>query len=309
MPSGEGQSLQRHRSTSTPNVHMVSTVGPAGTSIIEVGSVYSTLYNYTWTPGRQSHWKCCSKWSRQTADVNHLYLPVLKAKQYNMLRFFSFLGSAEIQQHIGYVNVVFLPIFHFVFNSKCFLKYCFLVLAGPEPSPKPSTSPPSSLGSPGRRPPKSPSEHKERKPSSSDDKKKVVCRLWPLAVYRPVHMERVTCAVMLHVMFQHRGGYRDSSYYWEVHSREVTIQKRIGAGSFGTVFKGKWHGDVAIKILKVTEPTPEQLQAFKNEMQVLRWEACLLVEPLCLIKTRSKGQPSAAVCRQVLVINRSLLCF
>uniref|UniRef100_A0AAQ4S0T3 non-specific serine/threonine protein kinase n=1 Tax=Gasterosteus aculeatus aculeatus TaxID=481459 RepID=A0AAQ4S0T3_GASAC len=129
MPSGEGQSLQRHRSTSTPNVHMVSTVGPAGTSIIEVGSVYSTL---------------------------------------------------------------------------------------------------------------------------------------------PVHMERVTCAVMLHVMFQHRGGYRDSSYYWEVHSREVTIQKRIGAGSFGTVFKGKWHGDVAIKILKVTEPTPEQLQAFKNEMQVLR---------------------------------------
>lgn len=69
---------------------------------------------------------------------------------------------------------------------------------------------------------------------------------------------------------QHRGGYRDSSYYWEVHSREVTVQQRIGAGSFGTVFKGKWHGDVAIKILKVTEPTPEQLQAFKNEMQVLR---------------------------------------
>lgn len=71
-------------------------------------------------------------------------------------------------------------------------------------------------------------------------------------------------------VFQHRGGYRDSSYYWEVHPREVTIQKRIGTGSFGTVFKGKWHGDVAVKILKVTEPTPEQLQAFKNEMQVLR---------------------------------------
>lgn len=64
--------------------------------------------------------------------------------------------------------------------------------------------------------------------------------------------------------------YRDSSYYWEVPSHQVTMQKRIGAGSFGTVFKGKWHGDVAIKILKVTEPTPEQLQAFRNEMQVLR---------------------------------------
>lgn len=40
-------------------------------------------------------------------------------------------------------------------------------------SPKPSTSPPH-LGSPGRKPHKSPSEPKERKQSSSDDKKKVV---------------------------------------------------------------------------------------------------------------------------------------
>uniref|UniRef100_A0A8C1YXA9 non-specific serine/threonine protein kinase n=1 Tax=Cyprinus carpio TaxID=7962 RepID=A0A8C1YXA9_CYPCA len=151
----DGQSLQRHRSTSTPNVHMVSTLEPGAAGFMEVRDR---------TRGS----------SRQ------------------------------------------------------------------ESSPKPSTSPPH-LGSPGRRPPKSPSEPKERKQSSSDDKKKV-----------------------------HRGGYRDSSYYWEVHSREVSMLKRIGAGSFGTVFKGKWHGDVAIKILKVTEPTPEQLQAFKNEMQVLR---------------------------------------
>ncbi|XP_004574268.1 serine/threonine-protein kinase A-Raf [Maylandia zebra] len=156
MSGGDGQSLQRHRSTSTPNVHMVSTLDPASAMIIE------------------------------------------EALKFN--------------------NTI-----------------------GPEPSPKPSTSPPSSFGSPGKKPPKSPSEPRERKPSSSDDKKKV-----------------------------HRGGNRDSSYYWEVHSREVNIQKRIGSGSFGTVFKGKWHGDVAIKILKVKEPTPEQLQAFKNEMQVLR---------------------------------------
>uniref|UniRef100_W5NAQ6 A-Raf proto-oncogene, serine/threonine kinase n=1 Tax=Lepisosteus oculatus TaxID=7918 RepID=W5NAQ6_LEPOC len=155
----DGQSLQRHRSTSTPNVYMVSSVDPS--------------------------------------TVEFLFQDALK--------------------------------------SNC--------LMGLDTSPKPSTSPPS-LGSPGRRlpPPKSPSDHpKERKQSSSDDKKKV-----------------------------HRGGCRDSSYYWEVHWREVTMQKRIGTGSFGTVFKGKWHGDVAVKILKVKDPTPEQLQAFKNEMQVLR---------------------------------------
>lgn len=31
-------------------------------------------------------------------------------------------------------------------------------------------------------------------------------------------------------------------------------------------------GDVAVKILKVTDPTPEQFQAFRNEVAVLRWE-------------------------------------
>uniref|UniRef100_A0AAQ5YI41 non-specific serine/threonine protein kinase n=1 Tax=Amphiprion ocellaris TaxID=80972 RepID=A0AAQ5YI41_AMPOC len=141
MSGGDGQSLQRHRSTSTPNVHMVSTVGPGSVSIIEV------------SVGRLVHILivcCCYE---------------------------------RIQLHLLY------------------------------------------------------------------------------AVLDSSHSIRV---------FQHRGAYRDSSYYWEVHSREVNIQKRIGAGSFGTVFKGKWHGDVAIKILKVKEPTPEQLQAFKNEMQVLR---------------------------------------
>ncbi|XP_057684434.1 raf-1 proto-oncogene, serine/threonine kinase a isoform X2 [Corythoichthys intestinalis] len=63
---------------------------------------------------------------------------------------------------------------------------------------------------------------------------------------------------------------RDSSYYWEIEASEVYLQSRIGSGSFGTVYKGKWHGDVAVKILKVTNPTPEQLQAFRNEVAVLR---------------------------------------
>lgn len=35
---------------------------------------------------------------------------------------------------------------------------------------------------------------------------------------------------------------RDSSYYWEIEASEVFLQSRIGSGSFGTVYKGKWHG-------------------------------------------------------------------
>uniref|UniRef100_A0AAY4EL38 RAF proto-oncogene serine/threonine-protein kinase n=1 Tax=Denticeps clupeoides TaxID=299321 RepID=A0AAY4EL38_9TELE len=63
---------------------------------------------------------------------------------------------------------------------------------------------------------------------------------------------------------------RDSSYYWEIEANEVVRLSRIGSGSFGTVYKGKWHGDVAVKILKVADPTPEQFQAFRNEVAVLR---------------------------------------
>ncbi|XP_021962645.1 raf homolog serine/threonine-protein kinase Raf isoform X2 [Folsomia candida] len=57
---------------------------------------------------------------------------------------------------------------------------------------------------------------------------------------------------------------------WEIPADEILIGHRIGSGSFGTVFKGIWHGPVAVKTLNVKDPTPAQLQAFKNEVAVLR---------------------------------------
>ncbi|XP_077987280.1 serine/threonine-protein kinase B-raf-like isoform X2 [Glandiceps talaboti] len=63
---------------------------------------------------------------------------------------------------------------------------------------------------------------------------------------------------------------RDSNDDWEIPAIEIAIGRRIGSGSFGTVYKGHWHGAVAIKKLNVTDPTPSQLQAFKNEVAVLR---------------------------------------
>ncbi|XP_053226583.1 serine/threonine-protein kinase A-Raf isoform X3 [Podarcis raffonei] len=162
---GGGQQLQRHRSTSTPNVHMVSTTSPVDSGMLELLS------------------------------RNH---------------------SPE----------------------------------GPgalEPPPCTPPAPPvSSMAavSSGRRSPhpKSPGESPRERKAPTEDKKK------PKSL-----------------------GYRDSSYYWEVCHTEVTMLKRIGAGSFGTVFRGRWYGDVAVKILKVTNPTSEQVQAFKNEMQVLSY--------------------------------------
>ncbi len=37
-------------------------------------------------------------------------------------------------------------------------------------------------------------------------------------------------------------GRRDSSDDWEIPEGQITLGQRIGSGSFGTVFKGKWHG-------------------------------------------------------------------
>jgi B-Raf proto-oncogene serine/threonine-protein kinase len=57
---------------------------------------------------------------------------------------------------------------------------------------------------------------------------------------------------------------------WEIPVDEIITGHRIGSGSFGTVFRGHWHGPVAIKRLNVSNPNPAQLQAFKNEVGVLR---------------------------------------
>lgn len=63
---------------------------------------------------------------------------------------------------------------------------------------------------------------------------------------------------------------RETIEDWEIPIDDIFIGPRIGAGSFGTVYRGHWHGAVAIKTLNVRDPTPAQITAFRNEVAVLR---------------------------------------
>lgn len=36
--------------------------------------------------------------------------------------------------------------------------------------------------------------------------------------------------------------HRDSTDVWEIPYQDIEIGPKIGSGSFGTVYKGKWHG-------------------------------------------------------------------
>lgn len=61
-----------------------------------------------------------------------------------------------------------------------------------------------------------------------------------------------------------------STFLQNIQAEEILIGPRIGSGSFGTVYRAHWHGSVAVKTLKVKTPSPAQLQAFKNEVAMLK---------------------------------------
>ena len=64
---------------------------------------------------------------------------------------------------------------------------------------------------------------------------------------------------------------KESIEDWEISAHDIKLNKnKIGQGSFGTVYRGYWHGNVAVKTLNVKNPSPEQIQAFRNEVALLR---------------------------------------
>ncbi|CAK8537650.1 unnamed protein product [Lathyrus sativus] len=57
----------------------------------------------------------------------------------------------------------------------------------------------------------------------------------------------------------------------EISWDELRIKERVGAGSFGTVYRGEWHGsDVAVKVLSVQNFHDEQLREFLREVAIMK---------------------------------------
>ena len=58
---------------------------------------------------------------------------------------------------------------------------------------------------------------------------------------------------------------------FEIPAKEIRIHPiPVGHGSFGKVYKGHWYGPVAVKVLKDTYPSGQQIKMFRNEINLLK---------------------------------------
>ena len=57
---------------------------------------------------------------------------------------------------------------------------------------------------------------------------------------------------------------------WVIPYNEVQVGELLGEGRVGKVYKGHWHGEVALKVLCLENPTLAEREDFKNKVQGLR---------------------------------------
>lgn len=139
------------------------------------------------------------------------------------------------------------------FLNHCFLPFSPVVYCFPSFHSRPppgsttglSATPPASL--PGsltnvKVPQKSPCQQRERKSSSSSEDRNKMVRGWDRWWHFSEGHRLCDCADWVSCE-QKTLGRRDSSDDWEIPEGQITLGQRIGSGSFGTVFKGKWHGE------------------------------------------------------------------
>ncbi|KAM8960192.1 kinase suppressor of Ras 2 isoform 4-T4 [Pelodytes ibericus] len=105
---------------------------------------------------------------------------------------------------------------------------------------------------------------------------------------------------------------------WDIPYEQLEIGEMIGKGRFGLVYHGRWHGEVAIRLIDIERDNEDQLKAFKREVMayrqtrhenvVLFMGACMNPPHLAIITSLCKGRTLFSVVRDaktVLDVNKT----
>ncbi|CAL8070890.1 unnamed protein product [Calicophoron daubneyi] len=109
---------------------------------------------------------------------------------------------------------------------------------------------------------------------------------------------------------------------WDIPMNSLVIGEVIGQGTFGTVYRAKWHGEVAVKRIDIDPDDPDgpaRLEAFKREVALLhktRHEnlvlfmgACMKAPNFAIVTQMSQGETlyHQIHCREsAMAINRTI---
>ncbi|XP_058710452.1 kinase suppressor of Ras 1 isoform X1 [Poecile atricapillus] len=87
---------------------------------------------------------------------------------------------------------------------------------------------------------------------------------------------------------------------WDIPFEQIQLGDPIGQGRWGKVYKGKWHGEVAIRLLEIDGNNQDHLKLFKKEVMnyrqtrhenvVLFMGACMNPPHLAIITSFCKGR-------------------
>uniref|UniRef100_A0A3Q2YAK1 Kinase suppressor of ras 1 n=1 Tax=Hippocampus comes TaxID=109280 RepID=A0A3Q2YAK1_HIPCM len=95
---------------------------------------------------------------------------------------------------------------------------------------------------------------------------------------------------------------------WDIPYEELQLGELVGKGRWGKVFRGRWHGEVAIRLVEVDGNNQEHLKLFKKEVMnyrqtrhenvILFMGACMAPPHLAIVTSFCKGVPLFSFVRE-----------